>query len=112
MAGKNPFGRMRDIDDPYAVYRAGDWEWRVLKTYQHPDKERENRNAVWLCGVKSPFTFGSFEFGDTYVRDVLGVLAERTDEWDVLGLHSQSYAEWVEHYTQSGPMSRTLYPEW
>ncbi len=83
MAEKNPFGKTRDADSPYAIYRSGDWEWRVLKTYQRPDKERENRRAAWLCAVKSPYTFGSFEMGDTYVRDVLGVLAEQTDEWAV-----------------------------
>jgi hypothetical protein len=79
----NPFGKTRDVDSPYAIYAAGGWEWRVLKTYQRSDKERENARAVWLCAVKSPYTFGSHEFGDTYVRDVLGSLVEQTDEWAV-----------------------------
>ena len=40
-ATMNPFGKTRKVDEPYAVYRGHHgWEWRVLKTYQRPDKER------------------------------------------------------------------------
>ena len=67
----NPFGKTRKVDDPYATYRGPEgWEWRVLKTYQRPDKEKSNQCARWLCAVKSPYTYGSFEMGDTYVRDI------------------------------------------
>ena len=36
---KNLFGKSRTVDNPYATYRLGNFEWRVLKTYQ--DDERE-----------------------------------------------------------------------
>ena len=80
----NPFGKTRKVDDPYATYRGPEgWEWRVLKTYQRPDKEKSNQCARWLCAVKSPYTFDSFEMGDTYVSDVLnsGLLVDAGDVW-------------------------------
>ena len=81
----NPFGKTRKVDDPYAVYRGHHgWEWRVLKTYQRPDKEEGNLYARWLCAVKSPYTFDSFDMGDTYVSDVLnsGLLVDADKEWE------------------------------
>ena len=84
-ATMNPFGKTRKVDDPYAVYRGHNgWEWRVLKTYQRPDTEQGNVYARWLCAVKSPFTFDSFDMGDTYVSNVLsnGLLVDACDEWE------------------------------
>ena len=87
-ATMNPFGKTRKIDDPYAVYRWHGWEWRVLKTYQRPDKEEDNQYARWFCAVKSPFTFDSFDMGDTYVSDVLnsGLLVDADDVngWNIM----------------------------
>jgi hypothetical protein len=69
----NPKGKTRKVDDPYETYYgAGDWEWRVLKHYQTADKERQNPYARVFCAVKSPFTFGSWEYGDTYCKDIPG----------------------------------------
>jgi len=84
----NPFGKTRDMENPYATYRGHyGWEWRVLKTYQRPDKEEDNQYARWFCAVKSPFTFDSFEMGDTYISDVLAQ-----------SLLVDASKEWVEHY--------------
>lgn len=71
---KNPAGKMRPVENPYEIWKSpdGSWEWRVLKKYQSPDKEATNPYARWMCAVKSPYTFGSWEYGDTYVRDVRG----------------------------------------
>ena len=70
-ATKNPFGKTRKVDEPYAVYRGHHgWEWRVLKTYQRPDKEAANPYARWLVAAKSPYTHGSYDYGDTYVSDI------------------------------------------
>ena len=73
---KNKCGKTREVDNPYEVWRAGDWEWRVLKKYQTPEKEKENKYARWLCAVKSPMTYGSWEYGDTYVSDIVGVASK------------------------------------
>lgn len=74
-AMKNQHGKMRDVDQPYAVFvdpRYEGWEWRVLKRYQSPEKEAFNVYARWLCAVKSPATDGDWEYGDTYVHDIPG----------------------------------------
>ena len=42
----------------------------VLKKYQNPEREAENPHARWFCAVKSNFTYGEFEYGDTYVADI------------------------------------------
>ena len=43
MRKKNPFGKSQSHDKPYAIYKNNyGWEWRVLKTYQHPDNEKNN----------------------------------------------------------------------
>ena len=42
---KNLFGKSRPKENPYAIYKLGDWEWRVLKTNQRKDKEDEKCHA-------------------------------------------------------------------
>lgn len=80
---RTPFGKGRKTDNPYAVYKFRDFTWHVLKTYQHPDKEKDNEYARWLVAAKSNMTYGSFEMGDAYVNEILqfGKLVEATDEW-------------------------------
>lgn len=69
---KNPCGKMRKVNEPYEIYRSADgWEWRVLKKNQNPDKEEQNPYATWFCAVKSPFTHGSYDMGDTYKSSVV-----------------------------------------
>lgn len=67
---KNLCGKTRKMEDPYEIWQAGDWEWRVLKKYQTPKKEAENPYARWFCAVKSPFTYGGFDMGDVYVNEI------------------------------------------
>jgi hypothetical protein len=81
---KNPFGKGRKQDAPYAIYtsRMG-WEWRILKTYKQPANEAKDQYARWFVAARSPHTYGSFELGDTYRRDViqLGHLVAAEPEW-------------------------------
>jgi hypothetical protein len=67
---KIPMGKARPVDKPYKIFQSDGWEWRVLKAYQTPEKEKTNQYARWYCAVKSPFTFGSWEYGDTYIADI------------------------------------------
>ena len=73
---KNECGKTRDVDNPYEVWvsnhadEADCWTWHVLKKYQRPDKEAANPHARWFVAAKSPFTYGSWEYGDTYVSDI------------------------------------------
>jgi hypothetical protein len=72
MATRNPCGRARKQDNPYEVWEADGWKWKVLKKYQTPVKERENGYARWLCAVSSPYTQGGVDIGDVYVKDIVG----------------------------------------
>jgi len=67
---KNPLGIRRDIEDPYATFMAGGCEIRVLKTYKLAKNEIADPYARWHTVGKSPMTFGSWEYGDTYRREV------------------------------------------
>ena len=70
MAGKaNPCGKTRPVESPYEIWASpdGSWEHRVLKKWQADDNKPFAR---WFVAVKSPFTFGSWEYGDSYVKDV------------------------------------------
>lgn len=80
----NPFAKSRKTDMPYAIYQnSGGWEWRVLKTYKQPANEEKDPYARWMVAAKSPHTYGDFEMGDTYAKEVLtyGRLVACTQEW-------------------------------
>lgn len=66
----NQCSKTRKVDNPYEIWRGGGFEWRVLKKYQSPENKVKNPYARWFCAVKSPMTYGSWEYGDTYVKDV------------------------------------------
>tara|TARA_R110000803_G_scaffold23495_2_gene57621 strand:- start:471 stop:791 length:321 start_codon:yes stop_codon:yes gene_type:complete len=81
---RTPFGKTRPVDNPYAIYtNSQGWEWRILKTYQHPEKELTNQYSRWFVAARSPMTHGSWEYGDTYNNDILqyGELVMSEDEW-------------------------------
>ena len=82
---KNPFGKRVDIANAYATYvDRFDFEYKVLKTNQRRDNEHDNPLASWHVATKSPLTFGSYEYGDGYVSDILSNnagLVDATDEW-------------------------------
>ena len=68
---KNECNKTRDIDNPYEIWKGpANFEWRVLKKYQNPENEAKNDYARWFCAVKSDMTYGSYEYGDTYVKDI------------------------------------------
>lgn len=68
---KNVMGKQRKFDGtPYITFGSldGTWEWKLLKSWQ---ADNGKKFARWFMGVTSPFTFGSADYGDTYVYDVL-----------------------------------------
>jgi hypothetical protein len=67
---KNAWAKTMPKDKAYLIVKCGDWEWRVLKAYQTRKAEKENQYARWMCAVKSDLTYGSFEYGDTYVHEI------------------------------------------
>jgi hypothetical protein len=79
---KNPFGKTAKHAAPYATFEFQGWTWRVLKTYQRPDKEKANQHARWFLAVSSPHV--DLEYGDTYIQDVMSIgarLTQATDAW-------------------------------
>jgi len=83
---KNQFGKSRTVDNPYAVYKMPhmNFEWRILKTYKLPENEAKNPYSVWFVAARSDLTYGSWEYGDNYIKDILnhGHLTSSTEEWD------------------------------
>jgi hypothetical protein len=71
------------VESPHAIYVGGQFEYRVLKAYSTPAGEAKNRYARWFLGTRSPYTYGEFELGDDFVRDVKenAVLVAATDEF-------------------------------
>ena len=79
MSTKNECNKTRKLEDPYEVWECrmdmgfGDIiniEYRVLKKYKNPISESKDPFARWFTAAKSEATFGSWEYGDTYVRDI------------------------------------------
>lgn len=72
---KNLQLKTRPIDKPYEIWKGrvmigGDvlnMEWRVLKKWQVND---DKPYARWFVGAKSEATFGEWEYGDTYVKEI------------------------------------------
>ena len=65
-------GKTRKTHEPYAIFKAGDIEYRVVKTNQLPKNEVKNPYAIWKVDARSPMTYGKWECArDTYKRDVL-----------------------------------------
>ena len=69
---KNPLGKSRAADNPYAIFEhpMANWKWKVLKTYQLAKNEKQY--ARWFVAASSPHTYGSDELGDTYCAEILG----------------------------------------
>jgi len=87
----NPFGKTRAQEKPYAIYKQGPFEWRVLKTYKQPSTEAKDVYARWYLSTSSPHTYGSGELGDGYAKDI-------RDNAVLI----QAEPEWLEHYSQHG----------
>lgn len=77
---KNTCGKIRKTEKPYEIWFGRGFQWRVLKKYQAPEAEKSNPYARWFLATRSPFTFGSFELGDGYVRDVVNYGSKIFDE--------------------------------
>ncbi len=64
--------KARDADNPYALFTGnmfgGPATFKVLKKYKNDDGAQY---SAWLIAAATPATFGSDEYGDTYVADVV-----------------------------------------
>ena len=69
---KNIFKKIRPIEKPIARFIANfddSWEVRVLKIYQLPHKHTDF--SAWYTVAKSNNTFGNWEYGDQYAKDIM-----------------------------------------
>tara|TARA_R100000781_G_C4030390_1_gene110394 strand:- start:59 stop:367 length:309 start_codon:yes stop_codon:yes gene_type:complete len=71
---KNPLGKSRKVENPYATFKAivrgNEFEMRILKTYKLAKNETNDPYARWFTVAKSPMTFGLWEYGDNYKKDI------------------------------------------
>jgi len=65
-------GKTRKVDNPYQTYSKGGWDWAVLRHYQNANGEVGNPYARVFCAVRSPYTYGAWEYGDVYCREIPG----------------------------------------
>ena len=73
---KNECAKTRDVENPYEVWECnippiGIIEYRVLKKYKNPKNEASDPFARWFTAAKSEATFGSWEYGDMYIREIV-----------------------------------------
>ena len=66
---KNIQLKTRTVDDPYEIWTSKlmHFEWRVLKKWQIDDNKPYAR---WYCAVRSDMTYGEWEYGDVYVKEI------------------------------------------
>ena len=66
---KNLMSKKTTIDKPYLVFEnAQGWTWLVLKSNK---ADTSAPYASAFCAVKSPFTYGDYDYGDVYWSDIL-----------------------------------------
>lgn len=68
----NLCAKTRPISNPYEIWVANGWTWKVLKKWQMDDNKPFAR---WLCFVTSPYC-PEGEYGDTYVKDIVTVASK------------------------------------
>ena len=85
MRKKNPFERITESDNHYAIYHDPylDITHKILKTYQHRDNEHKNTHSRWYVVSRSPMTFGSWEGGDALAHHIIQRcnLVSACDDW-------------------------------
>ena len=71
---KNIFGKMTNINKPYAIYRSPIGDHYILKTYKMA--KNENDFSRWMTSCNG-------DYGDEYKSEILkyGLLIHSTKEW-------------------------------
>lgn len=69
-------------DKPIEIWKSldGTWTWKVWRKYQKPHNELKNPYARWFISAQSPFTHGSWEMGDEYMREITSSAVKVYDE--------------------------------
>jgi hypothetical protein len=72
MATKNPFGR--DNPTGHFTLKAGDWTFVVRKLYKSPANSIKDPYSRAFCHVITPMTGPRGDLGDTYCKEVPGLI--------------------------------------
>jgi len=77
----NPYAKQRSVANPYAIYHSGfaNGKTAILKLWKSPENTAKDRYARAFCAVQSDMTFGSWELGDVYVKDIPRDIIEGID---------------------------------
>ena len=81
MSKSNPCSKTRKLDNPYEVWKCKlqlgfdvlEIEYRILKKYKNPENEAKDPSARWFTAAKSDATFGNWEYGDMYAKDIISM---------------------------------------
>jgi len=65
---KNLMNKTRTTENPYATFKMGSFVRHILRAYTTKTPE-ENQRASWYTCTKSDFTYGAYEFGDSYISE-------------------------------------------
>jgi len=62
-----PMGKTRPRENPWLIFKGDGFEYRVLQAH---NRKPDGATSSWYCAVKSPYTFGTYDMGDTYIQSV------------------------------------------
>lgn len=62
--------KTRPYDQPYEVWKAGDWTWNVLKFYKTRENTLADQYARVFCQVITPMTSSRGDLGDVYYSEI------------------------------------------
>jgi len=94
MITKNPCGKSRKTESPYAVFKGngpfGPTECRVLKCNQSGKASAANPYASWFVHVVTPMTGAGGDMGDSYIRgSIIGLACTHA---------SDAFLQWAAEY--------------
>lgn len=99
----NPYAKQRSVANPYAIYHSGfaNGKTAILKLWKSPENTAKDRYARAFCAVQSDMTFGSWELGDVYVKDIPRDIIEGIDilkEVDSFGTPAKPKRTWMDSF--------------
>ena len=63
---KNLMNKTRTAENPYATFQNGSLVSHVIRAYS----TKQDKFSRWYTVAKSDMTFGSYEYGDMYIKEI------------------------------------------
>ena len=68
---KNLMNKTRTAENPYATFKKGNFVSHVIRAYgKSAIAPEENVWASWYTVAKSDLTYGAYEYGDAYIKEI------------------------------------------